>query len=298
MAIETDKVYQAWRGCAAVRLGWFALPLLATLYAAGAQAAGDDELVAAINQYRLEPQGCAARQTTALGPLAPNPELARERVSTAAQLQSALQQAGYQPAAAQVVAVSGPSSREAALAALKQRYCAILLDPQYAEVGVRRDGNTWQVILARPLLPRDLGDWPQAGREILQRVNEARGETRRCGSQVFDAALPLTWSEALAEASLNHSRDMAKHNYFSHQGKDGNLAGKRATRVGYRWQAIGENIAAGQGSAKQVVAGWLASPAHCFNVMNPDFTEMGAAYALNPQSDAAIYWTQVFGTPR
>jgi uncharacterized protein YkwD len=25
---------------------------------------------------------------------------------------------------------------------------------------------------------------------------------------------------------------------------------------------------------------------------------MGAAYAVNPESDALIYWTQVFGTPR
>ncbi|HSX88030.1 MAG TPA: CAP domain-containing protein, partial [Pseudomonas sp.] len=101
-----------------------------------------------------------------------------------------------------------------------------------------------------------------------------------------------------AQTSLVHSRDMATRNYFSHQDKNGDLAGKRATRAGYRWQSIGENIAAGQGAAKQVVAGWLASPAHCFNIMNADFTEMGAAYAVNPQSDAAIYWTQVFGTPR
>lgn len=91
---------------------------------------------------------------------------------------------------------------------------------------------------------------------------------------------------------------MAAHNYFSHRGKDGSLAGVRATRDGYDWRGIGENIAAGQGSAQQVVAGWLASPSHCFNIMHPDFTEMGAAYAVNPQSDAAIYWTQVFGSPR
>jgi uncharacterized protein YkwD len=32
--------------------------------------------------------------------------------------------------------------------------------------------------------------------------------------------------------------------------------------------------------------------------MNPHFTEMGAAYAVNPESDSLIYWTQVFGTPR
>ena len=297
MAIEADCFFQArgWSGWARGRC--LAVAMLGMLGMAGAQAA-DDALVASINDYRLAPEGCAGRQPASLGPLAPNDRLARQRVTSAEQLQSALQQAGYQPAAAQVIAVSGPSSRDAALVALKQRYCAILLDPQYAEVGVRRDGNSWQVVLARPLLPSNLGDWQQAGRAILEQVNEARAKARRCGSQAFDAAAPLTWNEALAQTSLVHSRDMATRNYFSHQDKNGDLAGKRATRAGYRWQSIGENIAAGQGAAKQVVAGWLASPAHCFNIMNADFTEMGAAYAVNPQSDAAIYWTQVFGTPR
>jgi len=48
---------------------------------------------------------------------------------------------------------------------------------------------------------------------------------------------------------------------------------------------------------KQAVSGGLASPSYCANIMNPHFTEMGAAYAGNPESDAAIYWTQVFATP-
>ena len=31
--------------------------------------------------------------------------------------------------------------------------------------------------------------------------------------------------------------------------------------------------------------------------MNPAYTELGAAYAVDPQSDAAIYWTAMFGAP-
>jgi uncharacterized protein YkwD len=95
-----------------------------------------------------------------------------------------------------------------------------------------------------------------------------------------------------------HSRDMANRNYFSHEAKDGSKADGRAKRVGYNWRRIGENIATGQGSSKQTMSGWLASPGHCANIMNRNFTEMGAAYAVNPKSDTTIYWTQVFGTPR
>lgn len=57
-----------------------------------------------------------------------------------------------------------------------------------------------------------------------------------------------------------------------------------------------ENIAAGQGSARQVMAGWLASPGHCANIMNGSFTEMAAAYAIDRSSAATIYWTQVFAS--
>ena len=88
---------------------------------------------------------------------------------------------------------------------------------------------------------------------------------------------------------------MAMRNYFAHTAKDGSTVQDRATREGYEWSAIGENIAAGQGSVTSVVASWLASPHHCVNIMKPEFSEMGAAYVVNETSDAGIYWTQVFG---
>lgn len=50
--------------------------------------------------------------------------------------------------------------------------------------------------------------------------------------------------------------------------------------------------------ANKVVDGWLASPGHCATLMNPDFTELGAAYAVDPKSDAGIYWTGLFGSPQ
>jgi uncharacterized protein YkwD len=88
---------------------------------------------------------------------------------------------------------------------------------------------------------------------------------------------------------------MAEHDYFDHVDRRGAGVAERARQHGYRWRAIGENIAAGQGSPQQVVAGWLASPGHCANILSPDFTEMGAAYAINDKAALEIYWTQVLG---
>ncbi|WP_235810375.1 CAP domain-containing protein, partial [Pseudomonas syringae pv. coryli] len=47
---------------------------------------------------------------------------------------------------------------------------------------------------------------------------------------------------------------------------------------------------------RKVVDGWLVSPGHCANLMSPGFRELGAAYAMDPKSDAGIYWTAMFGT--
>jgi uncharacterized protein YkwD len=92
---------------------------------------------------------------------------------------------------------------------------------------------------------------------------------------------------------------MAGQRYFSHQGKAGRVVADRALQAGYRWRRIGENIASGQESPEEVVAGWLSSPGHCANVMDGRFTEMGAAYAINSARETLrVYWTQVFAAPR
>ena len=46
--------------------------------------------------------------------------------------------------------------------------------------------------------------------------------------------------------------------------------------------------------------GWLDSPGHCANIMNPAFTEMGAAYRGRSARDEnrTAYWTQEFARPR
>ncbi|SFR45209.1 Cysteine-rich secretory protein family protein [Marinobacter daqiaonensis] len=133
---------------------------------------------------------------------------------------------------------------------------------------------------------------------LLERVNEARGEARQCGDESFDAAQPLSWNCKLEDAALAHSTEMAELEFFSHTGPDGVRIGERVNDRGYRWSAVGENIAAGQNSVDDVVDGWLSSPGHCANIMSPKFTEMGAARVEAPGSQYSPFWTQVFARPR
>lgn len=279
---------------------WCGLALGIMLQASGmnAQAADTGRLAELINAYRQSSGRCAGAPRSAAGPLVPDPALDRMRLSSGSDLQQAFKKAGYQAALAEAVVVSGPQSDTAAMAAISERYCKSLAKPEYTRVGVARSGNTWQVVLAKPLLAADLGDPDAAGRKVLTLVNDARARPRSCGGKRFPPVPALTWNDRLAKAAQAHSNDMATHNYFRHEDRGGAQVGERASRSGYRWSRIGENIAAGQGSAEDVVSGWLASPGHCANIMNKEFREMGAWFAVEPRSDLQIYWTQVFGTSR
>jgi uncharacterized protein YkwD len=261
------------------------------------QATSDRELLELINAYRANPPPCDGEQREPLPPLAPDSTLAQLKIN-GGQLRDAMRASGYRITRAEFMTLSGPPDARAAMRFAAQLNCRLLLSPRYSVAGVSQQGREWQIVLAQPLLDPDLGDWREAGRKVLKLVNAARAKERNCGNKRYKAARPLHWNAKLGAAALAHSRDMAEHDYFGHKGHEGSTVGTRAKEEGYAWRSIGENVAAGQGSPKQVVDGWLSSSGHCANIMSAHFTEMGAAYATNPKSDMAIYWTQIFGAPR
>ena len=132
---------------------------------------------------------------------------------------------------------------------------------------------------------------------VVELVNEARGRARRCGSERFAAAPPLGASRKLDDAALRHARDMARRKFFDHEGADGSQPKNRVLRAGYESRLTGENIAYGPVSAEEVVTGWLASPGHCANIMDPRFRHIGVGVATGSKR-GEIYWVQTFGLPR
>ena len=132
---------------------------------------------------------------------------------------------------------------------------------------------------------------------VVQLVNVARSQDRKCGSERFKAAPPLTASRQLDEAAVRHAQDMARKNYFDHRGSDGSQPRDRVLRAGYQFQLTGENIALGPESAEEVVAGWLASPGHCSNIMDARFQNIGVGVATG-RGRGKTYWVQTFGAPR
>jgi hypothetical protein len=86
----------------------------------------------------------------------------------------------------------------------------------------------------------------------------------------------LHWDEALAAAARKHANRMAFYNIVEHQ-----LSGEpdlqaRLTEAGARFGAFAENIAVAS-SAQAIHAGWMDSPGHRRNILNPNLNAIGIA---------------------
>lgn len=128
-----------------------------------------------------------------------------------------------------------------------------------------------------------------SAREVLDEVNALRAQGCTCpGGRRYAPAAPLRWDARLARAAQLHADDMYYNDYFSHNSADGTSFSDRITRAGYAWQAVGENIAKGQPTARAVVHAWANSKGHCMNMMNPGFEDMGVG-------KTGPYWVQDFG---
>ena len=222
---------------------------------------------------------------------------ARELARTG-KLRESVDEAGYAAAKSESLHIKGATSDDDMRRGLDARSCASLVDKQYTDLGTyRRADETW-IVLAAPLpKPPVLEPAAQAAR-VLELVNAARAEGRRCGRQTFAPAPALKPSAVLTTAAAAHARDMAEHAELTHTGSDGSKPSDRITRAGYEWRGSGENVAAGQRDADDVVAAWLESPGHCVNIMEPNFTEMGVAFVQVPGANPSIYWAQSLATPR
>jgi len=271
------------------------LLLIGALIGAAPQAAHAD-LRDAVNWART--RGCAAAQPRATLQDSSLLRQAALSLSRGNSLHAALAASGYRAAQSSAVHLSGAVSDAQVARALSASYCSTLVDPHFSELGALRRGQQVWMVMAAPLVVPRLEDAAGVSRQILDLVNAARANGRRCGGKYYAPAAPLIFNPALTGAALAHSREMAHYGEFDHRGHDGSTPPVRVARAGYgRYRVVGENIAAGALTPREVTQGWLSSPAHCENIMDPRFVETGIAFAVNPTAREAVYWTQDFAAP-
>jgi uncharacterized protein YkwD len=131
--------------------------------------------------------------------------------------------------------------------------------------------------------------------EVLARINAVRTASQSCGGVTYSAVPALAWNAKLASAAAAHSLDMASHNFFSHTGSNGSTEADRAAAAGYAYWMLGENIAAGQAGVGEAMDAWVGSAAHCVNLMNSGFKDVGLSCKAAAGSQYGRYWTLVLG---
>ena len=217
------------------------------------------------------------------------------RAAEGAGLNEALRQSSYRAPRSTMIMLKGYQGARARTQGAVSHSCATVMNAEFREFGFHVRGNDAWIVLAAPFLPPLAAQARELEERVISLVNDARSRALLCGDRLMAAAPPVRANARLRATAAAHANDMAGLSFFSHTGTDGSQVAERARRSGYAWRTVGENIAAGQMTAEAAMQGWLKSPSHCANLMQPSYTEMGLAFAVNPQSESGVYWVQVFG---
>jgi uncharacterized protein YkwD len=127
---------------------------------------------------------------------------------------------------------------------------------------------------------------------LLARINAARLAAGRA---------PTTWDDGLARAARAHAAELAGRGVLDHTGASpgSRTLADRLVRAGVPYTSVGENLAFERGALEPVstvVEGWMASPPHRANVLNPEFDRVG--YGTARDAAGGRYVVQVFAAAR
>src|SRR6266446_10034492 len=109
-------------------------------------------------------------------------------------------------------------------------------------------------------------------RQLFESLNRER---------IAQSLSALQWDNALFKAARRHALLMLNLNRLEHQlPSESNLEGRLA-EAGARFGAIAENIAIGP-NPRIIHAGWMDSPGHRKNILDPRLTSVGIAAVRGP----------------
>lgn len=142
---------------------------------------------------------------------------------------------------------------------------------------------------ARPSSTQPPAEIAAMEREVVQQINAIRQE-RGMGA--------LQPNPTLAQVARDYSCLMARRDFFSHTGPDGDTVADRVHEAGVAYRLVGENLARNTNAPQPVeaaVQGWMNSEGHRENILRAGFTETGVGVC---RDDARYFFTQVFLQPR
>lgn len=149
------------------------------------------------------------------------------------------------------------------------------------------------------------GTFEGCGGPVLKSINPAWEQTiveKTNEIRMQNGLPPLKRIETLDEASRYHVADMSNNDYFDHntfnrvngQLKEVCDPWNRIEHYYTNWQALAENIAAGQTSPDMAMSGWMHSPEHRHNILSDSYSEIGVGF-YKGTGEYVYYWGQDFG---
>jgi len=130
---------------------------------------------------------------------------------------------------------------------------------------------------------------PQAATRAL---NAVRALAQSCGP----AVPPLRWHALLNASAQRYAQELAARDKLDHVSASGATLRTRLREAGYVMRVSGENLAGGPETLDEALAQWLASPAHCENLMGADFEEFALACVSGP-GKLQRYWVLQLAAP-
>ena len=162
------------------------------------------------------------------------------------------------------------------------RFSLLFAMPILASFTLSGSGATYQ-----PLSPSASPRVESIGQQLAHQSNLER---------VRNGLAPLKLNPNLSAAAAWLARDMATKGYFEHVDRHGRGLRERLELFDYLdWRGVAENIAAGVHTPSGAVASWMDSPGHRVNLLNANFSEIGAGYHESRGSEWKRYWVQTFG---
>ena len=109
--------------------------------------------------------------------------------------------------------------------------------------------------------------------------------------------IPLVRDPALDAVARAHSADMARRHYLSHVNPEGQNPVDRLSAAGidgFTLAAENAGLTDRPDPNREILQGWLASPAHRHNLYAPPFNRTGVGIARS--ADGRWYYTQLYVT--
>jgi len=148
----------------------------------------------------------------------------------------------------------------------------------WPELGFNKDMNSFRVAVSVLALgvfalgasaqrSQQAGPSPAAAEELLALANQSRAQA---------GAAPLRWDAALAKAAMLHCERMVQEGPIAHRYGGEPDVTERTSAAGAHFSLVEENIAVGSYAA-QIHEGWMHSPGHRTNLLNPQVDRVGIA---------------------